>query len=95
MDLEDNTLNSEKKTNTIWFHLYTESKKYMNEHNNNKHKTDSHNNREQTSGYQWAKGKGDGQDRIKGIKKYTFIVYKINKLQGYTVQQGGNIDNIL
>ena len=93
MDLEDNMLDSEKKTN-IYDFTYTRSLKntWM---NITTKKKQTHIYREQTSGYQWAKGKGDGQDRIKGIKKYKFIVYKINKLQGYPVQQGGNIGNIL
>ena len=40
---------------------------------------------EQTSGYQWGEGRGEGQDKDRGLKVHT-TMYKINKLQEYIVQ---------
>ena len=48
-------------------------------------KKQTHGCRKQTRGYQWGKGRGEGQDRGRGLRVQT-TMYKINKLQGYVVQ---------
>ena len=50
---------SDRKTNTIWYHLYVESKKYNKLVNITK-KKQTHRYREQTSSYQWGEGNGGG-----------------------------------
>ena len=40
---------------------------------------------EQTSGYQWGEKSGEGQDR-EGDEDVPTTMYKINKLQEYTVE---------
>ena len=64
MDLEAITLGkiSQRKTNTVCYHLYVESKKYNKVVKITK-KKQTHRYREQTSGYQWGKGRGEGRDR--------------------------------
>ena len=67
MDLQGIMLSeiSQRKTNTLCYHLYVESKK--NKTNEcNKTKTDRC--REQTSGYQWGEGREEGQDRGRGLR---------------------------
>ena len=49
-----------RKTNTVWYHLYAESKKYNKLVNITK-KKQTHRYREQASGYQWGEGKGEGE----------------------------------
>ena len=34
----------------------------------------THRYREQTSGYQWGEGKGEGQNRIKGLRGTSYYV---------------------
>ena len=46
---------SQTKTNTAWYHLYVEAKKY-NKLVNTAQKKQAHRYREQTSGYQWEGG---------------------------------------
>ena len=41
---------------------------------------------EQTSSYQWGEGNGKGRDRGRGWEVQT-TMYKINKLQGGSIQQ--------
>ena len=57
MDLEGIVLSeiSQRKTNTVWYHLYVESKKYNKLVNIIKKPT----HREQTSGYQWEGERGN------------------------------------
>ena len=59
MDLEGIMLSeiSQRKTNTVWYHLYVESKKYNRLVNMTK-KKQTHRCREQTCGYQWGEGGG-------------------------------------
>ena len=61
MDLEGIMLSeiSQRKTNTVWYHLYMESKKCNRLVNITKRKK-THGYREQTSGYQWEEGRGRG-----------------------------------
>ena len=47
----------QRKTNTVWYHLYVESKKYNKLVNITK-KKQTHRYREQTGGYQRGKGMG-------------------------------------
>ena len=49
-----------KKTNTVCYHLNVESKKW----NRLVWKTQTHRYREQTSGYGWGEGLGEGQDGV-------------------------------
>ena len=53
---------SQRKTNTVWYHLYVESKKYNKQMNITKQKQ-IHRYREQTNGYQWEDGSGEGQGK--------------------------------
>ena len=55
---------SQRKTNTVWYHLYMESKTYNKLMNITKEQT--HRYREQTSGYQQGKGKGKGEGQYRG-----------------------------
>ena len=65
MDLEGIMLSeiSQRKTNTVWYHLYVESKKYNRLVNITK-KRQTHRYRAQTSGYQ---GGGEGHYRGRGV----------------------------
>ena len=47
----------QRKTNTVCYHLYVESKKYNKLVNKTK-KKQTHRYREGTSGYQWGEGRG-------------------------------------
>ena len=47
----------QRKTNTVCYHLYVESKKYNKLVNKTK-KKQTHRYRERTSGYQWGEGRG-------------------------------------
>ena len=60
MDLEGIMLSeiNQRKSNTIPYYLYVESKKYNKLVNKTK-KKHTHREREQTSIYQWAKGRGN------------------------------------
>ena len=49
----------QRKTNTVWYYLYMESKIYNKLVNITKEKQ-IHRYREQTSGYQWGEGRGRG-----------------------------------
>ena len=54
MDLEGIMISEcQRETNTVWYHLYVESKKY-NKLVNIAKKKQTHRYREQTSGYQWG-----------------------------------------
>ena len=57
MDLEGIILSEirQRKTVTVWYHLYVESKKY-NKLVNIKKQKQTHRHKEQTSGYQWVGG---------------------------------------
>ena len=66
---------SQKKTNTIFYHLLVASKKKPKLVNMTQKKQNRHRYREQASGYQWSKEKG--QNRGKGLRG-TIIMYKIN-----------------
>ena len=67
MDMEGIMLSeiSQRKTNTVWYHLYVESKKYNKLVNIIKTKQ-THRYREETRGYQWGEGRGEGQDSGRG-----------------------------
>ena len=64
---------SQRKPNTVWLHLYVESKKQNKWTNITKQKL-THRYREQTGGYQWGKGRGGGQDRAKGFRDTNYYV---------------------
>ena len=49
----------QRKTNTVYFHLYVESKKIKQTDVTKQKQT--HRYREQTSGYQWGEGSGRGK----------------------------------
>ena len=58
---------SQRKINTVQSQLYVKSKKYNKLVNiTEKKQTDRY--KEQTSGYQWGEGRGDGQDRGRGLR---------------------------
>ena len=61
---------SQRKTNTVWYHFYIESKKYNKCMNMIKKKKEAeHRSREQTNNdYQWVKGIWEGQFRFRGIR---------------------------
>ena len=69
MDLEGIMLSeiSQRKTNTVCYHLYAESTKYNKLVTITK-KKQTHRYREQTSGYQWGEGRGEGQYRGRGLR---------------------------
>ena len=63
MDLESimlGEINQTEKGNTVWYHLYVESKKHKKLVNIIK-KKQTHRYREHTNDYQWAEGRGEGQ----------------------------------
>ena len=50
-------------------------------------KKQTHRYRKQTCGYQWGEGSREGQERGRGLRGTNYYtMYKINKLQGHTVQ---------
>ena len=56
----------QRETNTVWYHLHVESKKY-NELVNKTKKKQTHRYGEQTSGYQWGEGReniGVGESEV-------------------------------
>ena len=53
---------SQRKTNTVWYHLYVESEKYRKLVNITKKQTRRY--KEQTSGYQWGEGREEGQEGV-------------------------------
>ena len=57
----------QRKIYTECYHLHVESKKYNKVVNITK-KKQTHSYREQTSGYQWGKGRTEGQDRGRGLR---------------------------
>ena len=82
---------SQTKTNTVWYHLYVESKKYKKPVNITK-KKQTHRYREEISGYQWGEGKDEGRYRSKLLKVQT-VLYKISYKD--ILYNTGNIANIL
>ena len=89
MDLEGIMLSeiSQRKTNTVLYHsIQVESKKYNKLVNITK-KKQTHRYGEQTSSYQWGKGKRGGNIWVVEWEVQT-AMYKINKQQGYIVQHG-------
>ena len=56
----------QRKTNTVYFHLYVESKKIKQTDVTKQKQT--HRYREQISGYQRGMGGGEGQNRWRGLK---------------------------
>ena len=56
---------NQTKTNTVWYHLYVESKKIIQMNVYAKQKQ-THRHRKQTCGYQMGERKGEGQ--IRGMK---------------------------
>ena len=85
MDLKDIMLNelSQTKTNTIWYHLYVESKKYTKLVNKTK-KQQTCRYGEQTSGYQW----GGGRTAIKGWGRGRHKLLGARQARGCTAQHG-------
>ena len=74
---------TKRKTNTVWYHLYVKSKKIKRV--NIRKQKQTHRYREQTSGYQWGEGRGEGQAGGMGLRDTKTTVYKIDKQQGYVV----------
>ena len=74
MDLENIMLNevSQRKTNTVWYYLYVESKNNTNECICTR-ETDSQIYK-QTSGYQWGHVRGEGQSRGIGVRGTNYYV---------------------
>ena len=64
---------SQRKTNTVWYHLCVESKKYNKPLNITK-KKQTHRYREHTGGYQWGEGRGEGQYRRRGLQGTNYYV---------------------
>ena len=52
-------ISRQREANTVWYHLYVESKKYNKLVNTTK-KKQTHRYREQTGGYQWGEGREEG-----------------------------------
>ena len=73
---------SQRKTNTLCYHLHVESKKIKQTNICYKTETDSKI-REQSSGYQWGEGRR-GEVGVGGEQIQT-TMYKINKQPGYIV----------
>ena len=59
--------NKQRKINTVWYHLYVESKKY-NKLVNIINKKQTHRYREQNNGYQRGEGKGEEQYRSREVR---------------------------
>ena len=74
MDLKGIMLSemSQRKTNTVCYHLYVDSKKEKLVNITKKKQT--HRYREQTSGYCWGEGKGEGQDRGRESRSTNYYV---------------------
>ena len=62
-----------EKANTVWHHLYVESKKKYNKLVNLT-KKQIHRFSEQTSGYQWEEGRGEGQYRGRELRDTNYQV---------------------
>ena len=67
IDLEDIMLSevSQRKTNTIRYHLHVESEKY-NKIVNTTTKKQTHRGREETRGYRWGEERREGRHRVRG-----------------------------
>ena len=63
----------QRKINTVWYHLYVESKNYNKLVNVTK-KKQTHWYREWASGYPWGDGSGDGQYRDRGWRGTNYLV---------------------
>ena len=79
-NLEGITLSeiSQRKTNTVWYHLHVESEKKYKKLVNITKKMQTHRYREQTGGYQWGEERGEGQYKGVGLRQP----------QGWTIQHG-------
>ena len=64
---------SQTKTNTVWYHLYVESKIY-NKLVNIIRKKQTHRYRGKTSGYQCRKGSGEGQPGGRELRGTNYYV---------------------
>ena len=63
----------QRKINTLWYHSYVEYKKYNKLVNVTKKKqTDRY--REQSGGYQWGEGSGEGQYRVRGLRGTNYYI---------------------
>ena len=58
---------SQTKTNTAWYHLYVEPKKYNKLVTVTK-KKQTHRYRQQTGSHQWREGRGEGKYRGRGVR---------------------------
>ena len=90
MDLEGIMLSeiSQRKTNTVWYNLYVESKKY-NKLVNVVKQRQNHRYRQQTSGYQWV-----GEEGNVGLESGKCKLLLQDRLKDLLYKMG-NIDNIL
>ena len=81
-----------RKTNTIWYLLYMETKKYKKLVNITK-KKQTHRYSEQTSGYQWGEWRGEAQyvESKKMVQMNLFTKQKLShrcRKQTYRYQKG-------
>ena len=63
---------SQRKTNSVCYHLYVESRKIKLMNITKKKQT--HKYRKQTSGYWWGEGSWEGQDRGRGFRRKNYYV---------------------
>ena len=63
---------ADRKRNTVWFHLYVESKK-QNKWTNKTKQERTHRYREQTGGCQKGEGSGDRLNRVRGLRVINFL----------------------
>ena len=63
---------SQRKTNSVCYHLYVESRKTKLMNITKKKQT--HKYRKQTSGYWWGEGSWEGQDRGRGFRRKNYYV---------------------
>ena len=65
---------SQRKTNTVWYHLYVESKKKIQQINEYKKRKQTHRYREQTRSYQEEEERGDRKYRGREIRGTNYYV---------------------
>ena len=78
MDLEHikpSEIIRQRKTNTVWYILYVDSKKYNKLVNKTK-KKEAHRYKEQTSGYQLGEGIEEGQNRGRWLTGTNYLGLK-------------------
>ena len=80
---------SQRKTHTIWFHLYVESKR-QNKWTKKKKTEKTHRYREQTDGWQMGGGERTGLKKVKGLSGTNWQLQTNHEDVRYSL---GNIDN--